>query len=245
MAGLEENFVVGMTREKFDTPLVIVDPIDSKRNLAVAISKENIGRFVLRCRAFQKNPSLRFFKTTKSGKSKVDSKNILVVKFRFRPRSPEVIWGQIKRATASLATQLDVEGFKVLRSKSYTDEKRDSCLLFLLESIKIPNIRTKEGPEFFRRDYASRFIEKNIKKSKLMWIGENKRIISLEKREFSDAVVFLKDLLKNNQTGLPRGLRDDFKGGFRVFVGTGKLSESVKEATRDLVSIDDAFLYFD
>lgn len=241
--GLKEGSVVGNTREKFDTPIVIIDPIDERRNLAAAISEENIGKFILKCRAFQKNPSGRFFKQTKHQSSKVDSKNVVVVRFCFEPRSPETIWGQVNRAVSSLATQLGIEGFNVLRSMSYSDEKREAYLLFLLESVKIPEIRVKDGPDFFKENYASKFVEKNVKKSKLMWIGNNRKILSLEKREFTNAGKFLKSLLRD-QTNLPKGLRDDFKNGFKVYVGIGRLNESVKVATRSLVSTDEAFFCF-
>ena len=245
MASLEENTVVGKTRKKFDTPIIIIDPIDSGRNLAAAISEESIGKFVLCCRAFQKRPGPQFFRPARARRSKVDLDNVLVVKFGFKPRSPDIIWGQAKRAAASLATQLNVAGFNVLRSKAHTDEKKNGCLLFLLESMKISKVRAKSGPDFFREMYSDQFIEKNIKKSKLMWVSK-KRIISLERREFGDARLFLKDLLENSQqTGLPKGLRDDFGAGFQVFAGTGRMGKSIKEAARDLVSTDDMFFYFD
>lgn len=242
-ASLKEGSVIGDTREKFDTPIVIVDPIDEKRNLAAAISEENIGRFILRCRAFQKNPSLQFFEQTEHQISKVDSRNVVVVRFCFTPRSPEAIWGQVNRAASSLATQLGEEGFNVLRSVSYSDEKQKAYLLFLLESVRIPAVYVKEGPEFFKEKYANKFVEKNIKKSKLMWIGKNKRILSLEERKFTSADKFLKSLL-SDQTNLPKGLRNDFKNEFKVYVGFERLNESVKTATRSLVFTDEAFFHF-
>ena len=245
MACMQENFVIGKTNEKFDTPIVIIDPMDKKRNLAAAISKENMGKLVLRCRAFERNPSVRFFRPARQKRPGFNSKNILVVKFSFEPKSPEIIWGQIKRASAALAIQLGQEGFTVFRNGSYTDEKSGAWLFFLLESIKIPPVRLKEGPAFFRKDYAHHFIKKNIDQSQAMWVGRSGKIFSLEERQFDNARIFLRDLLKNNQTGLPKGLRKDFEGGFKVFAGTDKLSESVKAAAVDLISTYDAFLYFD
>ena len=39
-----------------------------------------------------------------------------------------------------------------------------------------------------------------------MWVGKDKKIISLEKRKFTNAEKFLADFLKNNlQTGIPKG----------------------------------------
>jgi len=62
IAKLKPNQIVGKPTKKFDTPIVIIDPIDSNRNLGAAISVENIGKFILVCRAFLKKPSLSFFK---------------------------------------------------------------------------------------------------------------------------------------------------------------------------------------
>jgi tRNA nucleotidyltransferase (CCA-adding enzyme) len=77
-----------------------------------------------------------------------------------------------------------------------------------------------------------------------MWIGEDKKIISLEKRKQNDVVKFTIELLKNNlQTGMPKGLQDDFKKGVKVFVGNKNLSKSIKEAISDFVSTDDTIFY--
>ena len=243
---IKENQVIGKATKKFDTPIVITDPIDSERNLAAAISVENIGKFIMNCRAFQINPSLKFFRKSKSKISKSNQENLLVVKFDFKPRSPDIIWGQTKRVTSALATQLKIGGFNVLRSTGYTDEKKEAYLLFLLESTKIPEKYTKIGPDFFRENDCRSFISKNRSKAELMWIGENRKVISLEKRKNSDVVKFISDFLKNNlKTGIPKGLQDDFKSGYTVFVGTKGLSKSIKEVINDLTSTDETIFYFD
>ncbi len=121
---IKENQVIGKTSKTFDTSIVVIDPIDGNRNLAAAISDENIGKFVLISRAFKEKPGLEFFKNKKSKVSKKYWNNVLVVKFNFKSRSPDIIWGQIKRATSTLSTQLELGGFTVLRSKSHTDQQK-------------------------------------------------------------------------------------------------------------------------
>jgi tRNA nucleotidyltransferase (CCA-adding enzyme) len=245
IAKIKENQVVGKTSTEFETPIIIIDPIDSKRNLAAAISIENIGKFILNCRAFQIKPSLKFFMPKKSNISKNNLENVLVVKFDFKIRSPDIIWGQIKRANNSLKTQLEIGGFKVLRSVSYTDEKKEAYLLFLLESPIIPKKYSKIGPEFFRENDCRSFISKNISKTELMWINADRKIVSLEKRKNPDVVKFLSQFLKNNlQTGIPKGLQSDFKKGFKVFLGTKNLTKSIKEVSKDLISTDDTIFHF-
>ena len=242
---IKENQIIGKTAKKFDTSIVIVDPIDSNRNLAAAISEENLGKFILICRAFEEKPSLVFFKKLKSKISKKYWDNLLVIKFDFEIRSPDIIWGQIKRATSSLSTQLELGGFTVLRSKSYADQQKEAYLLFFLESTKITQIYAKKGPDFFRRDSSNNFISKNLKNSELMWIGNDKKIISLEKRKHTDAVKFMKEFLKINlQTGIPKGLLSDFKQGFKVSTGNKNLSKSIKEVASELISTDDTLIHF-
>ena len=242
---IEENTVIGKTSKKFDTSLVIIDPIDSNRNLAAAISDENIGKFILVCRAFKENPKLEFFKNKKSRASKKYWGNVLSVKFNFKIRSPDIIWGQIKRATVSLSTQLELAGFTVLRSKAYTDQQKEVYLLFFLESTKIPEIYTKSGPEFFREGSSKSFISKNLSNAGLVWVGNNKKIISLEKRKQVDASKFMTEFLKNNlQTGIPKGLQSDFKRGFKISIGEKGLSKSIKEVASELISTDGTLLHF-
>lgn len=242
---IEENQTIGKTSKKFDTSLVIIDPIDSNRNLAAAISDENIGKFILVCRAFKENPKLEFFKNKKSRVSKKHWENVLSIKFNFKFRSSDIIWGQIKRASSSLSTQLELAGFTVLRSKAYTDEQKEAYLLFFLESMKISEIYAKNGPEFFREGSSKSFITKNLSNAELVWVGNNKKIISLEKRKHVDASKFMTGFLKNNlQTGMPKGLQDDFKHGFKITIGEKGLSKSIKEVASELISTDGTLLHF-
>ena len=242
---VKENQIIGKTSKKFKTSIVIIDPIDNNRNLAAAISDENIGKFILVSRAFKEKPALKFFKNKKSTISKKHWENLLVIKFNFKIRSPDIIWGQIKRATSSLSTQLELGGFNVLRSEPYTDQQKEVYLFFLLESTKIPEIYTKNGPEFFRESSSMSFISKNLGNTELMWIGNNKKIISLEKRKHAEAVKFMTEFLKKNlRTDIPKGLQSDFKRGFKVSVGSKSLSKSIKEATSELISTDDTLLHF-
>ena len=245
ISSIKENQIIGKTTKKFGTSIVIIDPIDSNRNLAAAISNENVGKFILVSRGFKEKPRLIFFKNKKSETSKNYWNNLLVIKFNFKPRSPDVIWGQIKRATTSLSTQLELGGFNVLRSKAHTDQVKDAYLLFFLESTKISNTYSKNGPEFFRENSSKSFISKNLKNTELMWIKTDGKIISLEKRKHTDAVKFITEFLKKNlQTGVPKGLLADFKRGFGVSIGNKNLSKSIKEEAGELISTDGPLLYF-
>jgi tRNA nucleotidyltransferase (CCA-adding enzyme) len=76
-------------------------------------------------------------------------------------------------------------------------------------------------------------------------MGNNRKIVSLEKRKHVDAVKFIIEFLKKNlQIGIPKGLQDDLKRGFEVSTGNKNLSKSIKEAAGELISIDGTLLHF-
>jgi len=217
---LKKGQVIGKSTKKFDSPVVIIDPVDNNRNLGTAISMDNLGKFVLASRAFLKKPSKKFFKKPISKRIMRNNDKIIVVQFRFKDRSDDIIWGQIKRASNALKTQLELGGFTVLRNSSTKDEKENAALIFLLHAKKIENSLVRRGPEISSKEHCEKFIAANLKKSQLMWINEEGKMQSLQKRKHDDVKLFLRDILKNNlkNSGIPNGLEKDLKKGVKIIL---------------------------
>jgi len=239
-ANFTEGQIIGSPTKKFETALILIDPIDSNRNLGTAISAQNFGRFILAARAYLKKPSLVFFNGKKSFPNTKNLKNIIVVKFDYKHRSPDIIWGQVKRGATALSGQLELGGFQVLRKSAITDEKSEAAMLFLLHSPVIEKSMVKNGPDVFRRSESESFILRNSK-NKLTWIDDNGRILSLQEREFYDAKKFLQSLLKKNlsKAGIPNGIIPDMKRGFKVLEGHQVTSKSIKKALAELTSTNE------
>jgi tRNA nucleotidyltransferase (CCA-adding enzyme) len=239
-ANFTEGQIIGSPTKKFETVLILIDPIDSNRNLGTAISAQNFGRFILAARAYLKKPSLVFFNGKKSFPNTKNLKNIIVVKFDYKHRSPDIIWGQAKRGATALSGQLELGGFQVLRKSAITDEKSEAAMLFLLHSPVIEKSMVKNGPDVFRRSESESFILRNSK-NKLTWIDDNGRILSLQEREFYDAKKFLQSLLKKNlsKAGIPNGIIPDMKRGFKVLEGHQVTSKSIKKALAELTSTNE------
>ncbi len=241
IAELKKGQVIGKATKEFDTPIIVIDPIDGNRNLGAAISAENVAKFVLVSRAFLKKPSISFFKLKKKPayKPKDIRKNVLVLSFDYKQRSPDIIWGQLKRAVSSISTQIEQEGFSVLRRTVIVTENTAS-LLFLLQSTRLDQSHVRIGPEFYTAEHVERFIAANKKKSITMWINEEGKICSIQKRTHVDATLFLRDLIRKNlkNSGVPAGLVDDIRR-FKIISGNKVTSKSIKEAITELVSIDE------
>ena len=231
--------IIGNPTKKFDTSLVIIDPIDSNRNLGTAISAESVGKFVLAARSFLKKPSLLFFKPKPLQPNRKNLDSTIIIKFNYKARSPDIIWGQVKRATTAISGQLELAGFDVLRKSSVTDEKSEAAMIFLLRLPKIEKFLIKNGPEVLRKKESESYIAKNYK-NKLLWVDESGKILSLQDKPLNDAKLFLKHLLKKNlsSSGVPSGLVSDIKRGFRISDGRQAASKSIKKALTELTTTD-------
>ena len=238
---LKKGQIIGKSTKKFDSFVVIIDPIDNNRNLGTAISTENLGKFVLASRAFLKNPSKNFFKKPISKRIMKNTDKIIVAQFKVKERSNDVIWGQIKRASNALKTQLELGGFAVLRNSAVKDENGNAALIFLLHAKKIEGSLIRNGPEISSKEHCEKFISSNLKKSQLMWINDEGKMQSLQKRKHSDVKLFLRDILKNNlkNSGIPKGLEKDFKKGVKIIDASKISTKSIKEAITDISVTDE------
>jgi len=239
---LKNNEMVGESPRKFDSPLVLIDPIDRNRNLGAAISIQNVTNFILIARNFLKKNSISYFKEKSKNKIPAElARNTLIINFKYKKRSDDIIYGQIKRAATSLESQMNKEGFNVLRSDAVAYDETNASLLFLLESLSISKNEIRTGPDVFSGDFSTKFIHTNSKKSKLMWTDKEGKLQSLQTRRYENAKSYINDLIKNhmNDSGIPKGLRTDFKAGFQIKSGKDKQSTSVKKSISKLITTDD------
>lgn len=244
-----ENNVISIDKpdessvKKFESQLIIIDPIDHARNLGTAISAESIGKLVL-TRSFLAKPSFDFFikKEKKfSGNYKELYPNLLIVEFSYKRRSPDVIWGQLKRSLNAISKQLDLANFKVVRSICVTDEEETAAFVFLLESITLSTYTEKIGPKIFMMKETANFILTNQKKSLITWVDSEMRVSTLIPRETTNAMYFLKLLLtkKIESIGITKGLIGDIQRLFRIYSGEDqKINGIVMEAVKDLIISD-------
>jgi len=74
-----------------------------------------------------------------------------------------------------------------------------------------------------------------------MWVNEENKIQSLQKRKYSDVILFLNNLLKTNlkNSGIPKGLEKDFKKGVKIIDASKVSTKSIKEAIADIAITDE------
>ncbi len=232
--------------KKFNSFLIILDPIDNNRNLGAAISSLSAGLLIQYSRMFLNNPTNDYFncyKNTYIDSSTIDlfSFNILIVEFKCSIRSPDIIWGQLQKFINSVSKSIELNGFKILKNTCYTDEIEHCVFGFLLESIQISKLQKRIGPDIFRKSDIEKFVASNSV-SKLQWISSDTRINCILFRKFTDVREYLKFAFKNNPhlIGIPSELKTDFLSSVQIYsIDQQKnISEHVGHTLFDLLHVD-------
>ena len=79
-----------------------------------------------------------------------------------------------------------------------------------------------------------------------MWTDKDGKLQTIQTRRYENAKLYLNDLIKNHigESGIPKGLRSDFKRGFRIiyyqdFLNPEELHKSVKKSISKLITTDE------
>jgi tRNA nucleotidyltransferase (CCA-adding enzyme) len=202
------------------------------------VSPESAGKFSLAARAFLRRPSAKSFERQQPRVEKKLYGNILVVEFSHRERSPDTIWGQLKRSSNSLAKQLEIAGFTVFRWTCATDEKKSGAFAFLLESLALPKYAMRKGPEIARTKDTDSFVA--AARPLAMWADREMRVSTVSMRKETDAGELIRTLLKKPEaSGVAR---DMMAGKLKIYSGSGhRLSGLVKKAVDELASTESFF----
>ncbi len=173
-----EKEVIGFNDEtrEFNDPLVVYDPVDRLRNVASALREEPYDRFISAAKAFIETPSERFF-TFDETPVDIDelmeligeSSLVFVVIEESEAEVPDTLWGQLRRSVGAIEKQLVTQGFDVLRSSIWSNEKTRHVLVYMLASIN----RTKTDKHFGPPVH----LEKDVKKFNAAYT-DNPRVVS-------------------------------------------------------------------
>ncbi len=218
-------------RKRFREPLIVVDPIDSGRNVASAVSDTAMWTFAAAARAFLKGPAEKFFRTEEEEiDSSVllealggrDSDLLFVVVEDGDVDVPDVLWGQLYKAEKVVAKLLVKQKFRVIRSAAWSDEASKHVLVFELESATIPGFTRLKGPPVEMAESSKRFLEAHLDAESTVagpWI-EGRRWWVETRRQQTDARLLLVSSLADGGRGIgvPRRLSLKMARGCEVLM---------------------------
>ncbi len=180
--------------------LSLPDPVDERRDLAKAISNENIARLVLAARAYLRRPTIQFF-LGKSGRRRPNLKgHVIGITFTHAESSEDILWGELKRTMKHLSGHITRAGFALARTAVASDDRTESAFLILPEVRELSPIEKRMGPSAVMEREANEFLAKNSKRAKLVWVGEGGQLQILQTRDELRLSDFLKRMLRGGVT---------------------------------------------
>lgn len=211
--------------EKFTSPIIIIDPIDSNRNLGAAISTDCLAKFVLASRLFLKNPSIEFM--TKNRRFNPDivkqiESNLLIIEFNVQKRSPDILWGQLKRKLTSISKMLSNSKFEIIKKFCFTDEEKHAVFIFMIEFENLPKISVNKGPEVYLKSETDSYINKRGSNSIMIWT-DNMRIVSIEETKLISIKEHANQIIKKDiDSGNQVGITSDLRSGYSIYLASEK-----------------------
>ncbi|WP_461866741.1 CCA tRNA nucleotidyltransferase [Thermococcus sp.] len=196
-------------KREADRPLIVIDPVDPRRNVAANLSWERYGVFYFKARQFLEKPSEEFFFPVekKTGSYFVELKrkgtHLITLIFQKPEVVDDVLIPQLERSARGFEKALSREGFKVLGwNVGYTGGK--AFIMLEVDRREREKVTIKPGPELYTQR-AQDFYEKN---ERVWLIG--KRLYA-EKRVKENIVHVIIELLEKNQVSIGKNIRDEVK----------------------------------
>lgn len=221
-------------------PLVVVDPTDMNRNVAAAVSMQKMAEFMAACRGVLENRTIDFFfpkkekvpKANEIGRAiKSRGTKLLAVSMKHEKINLNILYGQLRKTEKSLRKEIEHYGFRVMKSRFWTDESGHSMIILEFEVWELPKTEHRVGPSL---DMDARNRDDFMKKyeSDNPYIEDGRLAVDTQRR-FTKAEDVIKKIIEEE-----RGIGKDLKGAkFRILEG-----KEIMNASDDIMAFLGGFL---
>ena len=176
--------------------LIVIDPVDKNRNVAAAVSKEKLSKFIISSEEFLKKPAREFFfpkdtkpKTTKELAKKIGGRRtkFLALVLKHKKLNENTLYSQLKKTIKSMADEVECKEFKVFNHTYWTNELDTSIIMLEMEVWSLPDIRHHQGPPVdMDPENQEKFLAKYSKEKPYMkdgrWVVDTERIVKDAKK---------------------------------------------------------------
>lgn len=150
----------GKPAHAFPEPLVVVDPIDSTRNVASAVGEQTLATFIQAAKAFAAKPRLEFFfprarRPLTAAKARAllrrRGTTLLGIAIPAPALTDDVVYPQVRKAQRAVEDACRKAGFRIHRSR-FAVVGRSVLLLFEFEGFTLPAVEKHRGPPVWVRN---------------------------------------------------------------------------------------------
>ena len=118
-----------------------------------------------------------------------------------------------------LRKQLESMDFEIVRSSCASDDVSKSAFIFLLESRVLPDYFIRIGPTVHMEADIAKFLERNIRRSLLLWTGNDDRVLAIQNRRFIKIESALENILRQDvkSSGVAPGLKSYVSANHKIY----------------------------
>ena len=154
-----------LNKSKLQSPLIIIDPIDSTRNASASLSKENYLKFIECAKEFIKNPKETFFKIPKFSKSMLEKNkksNELLYVLDIKPLEGkrDVVGSKILKAFEFINKELTKNDF-IVNSSGWFFNKEETHMYFYIDDKILEKTYIRIGPKNTNKEAVKSFKDKH------------------------------------------------------------------------------------
>ena len=192
----KEEIIRLLNKSKLTSPLILIDPVQKDRNITAVLSVKNFTEFKKLAKQYLKTKSEKFFIKNEIIINKL--KGHIIIEIIPKNMSTNVLSGKISKSLEHIKNHLDNEGF-VLANYGW---KWDTKVYFWFK-LK------KESLSKFKKHFGPKLDDKiNLQKFRDRWkhtriLVESKRVFVHAPRRFTNAIDFLKYILKEDSLHKP------------------------------------------
>lgn len=222
---------------KFDEPLVLVDPVDPNRNVASAVSLEQMATFLHAAREYLREPREAFFfpkplKALTVSKLRAIAKKrggqLLAVSIRAPAVTDDVLYPQLRKAHRAFDELFAREGFLIHDSR-FDVAGREAIFLFEFVIPSLPRVQRHEGPPVWVKNVKD-FLEKWSRNPRTLagpFLVQDRWTVDVA-RTVTDVAGAVRGFWRDLSLG--KDLEKGAKKGLKVYSGAAALRASYAEA---------------
>lgn len=220
--------IEGHQAKEFDDPLIVIDPVDPKRNVSASVSLTKMLEFSELCRGYLELPSRWFFyrppvciMTRDQVEAEISRRGsyLYAITLPTPPLIEDIIVPQLRKSMQTLTELLERHEFVVARADAGMFPDR-SMILFELLVESLPAVRYHQGPPANSSANARKFLEKYMHHTGIFagpFIKDGKYGVEIERKYKSVRELFSSKALF--QTALGKHVKIAMEEEYAILAG--------------------------
>ena len=157
------NLFLEHNNDNFEEDFIFIDPVDSSRNVAAALSQEKLNFFIYAAHKFLHNPKPEFFfpnapRPLSDDTLKEKLSGVIALVFK-RPNLPDdILFPQLKKAAGNLETFLSTYDFEIISQAWYANA--EAFVALQLKTYQLSETKLHMGPPVINKTHIEAFTTK-------------------------------------------------------------------------------------